>query len=91
MISKVRAHQHGVSTLVEFDGIIATGSSDATLKIWTYSLEESSTSQGTEKNSVDAQKDFREVQTIRTGKRFPLCTEIAQLPGTSGKISEERA
>lgn len=86
MAAKVKAHSAGISTLVEHDGTIVTGSSDAKLKIWSYSplATENTTSNlngATENGS--AADSINERQVISTGKRFPLAIAMALLPSTT--------
>ncbi|KAG8819898.1 hypothetical protein FRC19_009421 [Serendipita sp. 401] len=74
----VKAHPHAISTLVEWDGLVVTGSSDSTLKFWGMPLKDASTAQNGQTDN-----SFNLTQELKTGKRFPLSMAIASLPDSS--------
>jgi len=92
LAAKVQAHLHSIAALCDHQGIIVTGSSDATIKIWSVD----------ETNSTRAfalvfrrgflcttpQANLKHHQTLQTGGRFPLDCQIAQLPGASSKMAD---
>ncbi|PVF97247.1 WD40 repeat-like protein, partial [Serendipita vermifera] len=82
--AQIKAHQHGISALVELDGIIVTGSSDSTLKIW--SLVHNLAENPGEATPLNDQQNITLTQTITTGKSFPLSTSLSVLPGLSSYV-----
>ena len=78
---KIKAHSHAVSALVEYDGLVVTGSSDARLKLWNLPRLVDPTA-----SSVGSSGDFAQKQEIGTGKRFPIALAITKLPETSGSV-----
>ncbi|CAE6506974.1 unnamed protein product [Rhizoctonia solani] len=69
-----RAHKEPVSALSVSQGLILTGSSDATLKAWHHTWDEA----GGDK--VEAG------QTIDLKRRYPLDIAVSRLPGSSASI-----
>ncbi|KAH7345263.1 WD40 repeat-like protein [Rhizoctonia solani] len=67
-----RAHKEPVSALSVSQGLIVTGSSDATLKAWHHTWDEAD--------------NVKEGQTVDLKRRYPLDITVSRLPGSSASI-----
>ncbi|KZW03964.1 WD40 repeat-like protein [Exidia glandulosa HHB12029] len=73
LAARTKAHERTVSALTVYAGVIVTGSSDATLKVWSLQTDD----------DKGASSQIQHVQTLDLRGRFAIDVQIDTLPGTS--------